>query len=76
MSTIETTSEATTEPATGLRSLAHRFVRNEKAETSIEYALIGVGITLVIMLSVPNIRDQLAESFFGVATGIEQNLPG
>lgn len=76
MSTIETTSEATKEPATGLRGLARRFIRDEKAETSIEYALIGVGITLVIMLSVPNIRDQLAISFFGVATGIEQNLPG
>lgn len=76
MTPTGTSSPPAQEPATGLRGLMRRFMRDERAETSIEYALIGVGITLVIMLSVPNIRDQLAITFFGVATGIETSLGG
>lgn len=76
MTTKESLSIPARKASAGLQGLLSRFIRDERAETSIEYALIGVGITLVIMLSVPGIRDQLAVAFFGVADGIQVHLPG
>jgi pilus assembly protein Flp/PilA len=41
-----------------------RFVRSEAGATAIEYGLIAVGISLVLVAAMPTIRSKL-DSIFG-----------
>lgn len=65
----------TTDKKTGLFRLLRSFERNEVAATSIEYALIGVLMAILLVGAIPPIRDELAGIFiyltaaFQTATG-------
>ena len=45
------------------RSLFQRFSRDEMAATSVEYALIGVIMALMLVVAMPPIRDEIASIF-------------
>jgi Flp pilus assembly pilin Flp len=47
----------------GLKHLLRSFQRNEKAATSVEYALIGVVMAIMLFAAVPPLRDQLVNIF-------------
>ncbi len=52
-----------TDKKTGFFKMLRSFERNEVAATSIEYALIGVVMAIMLVASVPPIRDELAGIF-------------
>ncbi len=47
----------------GLVAFFRGFERNEVAATSIEYALIGVVMAIMLVAAVPPVRDELAGIF-------------
>ncbi len=53
----------TPDPKPGLLHLLRRFERNETAATSVEYALIGVVMAIMLFAAIPPIRDQIANIF-------------
>jgi Flp pilus assembly pilin Flp len=53
----------TTDKMTGFFRLLRRFERNEVAATSVEYALIGVVMAIMLVAAIPPIRDELAGIF-------------
>ncbi len=52
-----------TNKKTGLAALLRSFQRNEVAATSVEYALIGVVMAVMLVAAVPPVRDELAGIF-------------
>jgi pilus assembly protein Flp/PilA len=48
-----------------------RFLRDERGTTAIEYALIGVIISVGIIAAVAPIGDQLAAIFGNVEAGVD-----
>jgi Flp pilus assembly pilin Flp len=53
----------TTDKKTGFFNMLRRFERDEVAATSIEYALIGVVMAVMLVAAVPPVRDELAGIF-------------
>ena len=53
----------TTKNKSGLAAFLHSFERNEIAATSVEYALIGVVMAVMLVAAVPPVRDELAGIF-------------
>jgi Flp pilus assembly pilin Flp len=61
-----------TEPETKTGpSLLARFAANDTAATSIEYALIGVVMALMLFASLPPIREQFLAVFTYMAAAIQ-----
>lgn len=52
-----------TNKKTGLAAVLRSFERNEFAATSVEYALIGVVMAVMLVAAVPPVRDELAGIF-------------
>jgi pilus assembly protein Flp/PilA len=48
-----------------------RFLRNDAAATSIEYALIAAGLSIVIISAVNGIGTQLNTTFTNVSTALK-----
>ena len=48
-----------------------RFLRDEKAATAIEYAIIAGGISIVIVAAVQTIGSSLNTTFTSVAAGLK-----
>jgi pilus assembly protein Flp/PilA len=47
------------------------FARNDKAATSIEYAIIAAGISIVILAAVQGIGGSLVTTFTSVQTAVK-----
>ena len=54
-----------------MRRLISEFSKNEAGATSIEYALIAVGLSIVILLSVNGIGSTLNSTFTDVNTSLK-----
>jgi pilus assembly protein Flp/PilA len=55
-----------------MRELILRFLRNDSAATSIEYALIAAGVSIVIIAAVNSIGTQLNTVMYGkLATALK-----
>ena len=54
-----------------MRALVERFARDESAATSIEYALIGSGIGLAIVLTVVSLGTALAGKYTTIVTAVK-----
>jgi pilus assembly protein Flp/PilA len=54
----------------GLRLLRH-FLRDERAATSIEYALIASGISIVIAATVFSLGNVVKSDYIGVSTALK-----
>ncbi len=50
-----------------LKSLLQRFARDDVAATSVEYALIGVIMAIMMVAALPPIRQQIANVFVYLA---------
>ena len=51
--------------------LLHRFLRDERAATSIEYALIASGISIVIAATVFSLGNVVKSDYTGVSTALK-----
>jgi len=54
-----------------MRRLLARFVDDECGATAIEYALIAVGISIVIVTAVSGVGSMLSTKFVDVGTSIK-----
>jgi pilus assembly protein Flp/PilA len=54
-----------------MRQLIFEFLKNEAGATSIEYALIAAGLSIVILLSVNGIGSTLNDKFTSVNTSLK-----
>jgi pilus assembly protein Flp/PilA len=54
-----------------MRSLLARFFRDEAAATAIEYALIAMGISIVIVAAVNGLGTNLSSTFATVSTSLK-----
>ena len=54
-----------------MRRLMKEFLKNEAGATSIEYALIAAGLSIVILLSVNGIGSTLNSKFTDVNTSLK-----
>ena len=54
-----------------MRKVVGRFVRNETAATSIEYALIAAGISIMIVAAVNSIGTSLKTTFSSVSSQLK-----
>lgn len=55
----------------GLKSLLQRFARDDVAATSVEYALIGVIMAIMMVAALPPIRQQIVNVFVYLAAAIQ-----
>jgi len=58
-------------PTLALHRSLRRFLREERAATAIEYALIAAGISIVIAGTVATIGGNVQNLFSSVATALE-----
>jgi pilus assembly protein Flp/PilA len=58
-------------PTLALQRSLRRFLRDERAATAIEYALIAAGISIVIAGTVAAIGGNVQSLFSSVATALE-----
>lgn len=61
----------TTERKKGFFALLKAFERNEVAATSVEYALIGVVMAVMLVAAVPPIRDEIANIFTYLSAALQ-----
>ena len=54
-----------------MRKLLSKFLRDESGATAIEYCLIPVGISIVILAAVNGIGSTLSTSFTSVNTSLK-----
>jgi len=54
--------------------LLTRFYRDERAATSVEYALIGVVMAVMLIVALPPIRDQLTSLISQVTSAFQVAL--
>jgi pilus assembly protein Flp/PilA len=54
-----------------MRSLIWRFLSNESGATAIEYAIIAVGISIVIVAAVNGIGSSVSARFETVSTSLK-----
>jgi len=54
-----------------MRKLFSKFLRDESGATAIEYCLIAVGISIVILAAVNGIGSTLSTSFTSVNTSLK-----
>ena len=54
-----------------MRRLLARFLRDESAATSIEYALLAAGISLAIITAVNGLGSKLGGSYTAVNTSLK-----
>ncbi len=54
-----------------MRQLFSKFLRDESGATAIEYALIAVGISVVIVTAVKGIGSNLSTRFTSVSTSLK-----
>ena len=54
-----------------MRSLLARFIRDEDASTAIEYAIIGAGLSILIVAGVNGIGVNLSSRFSAMSTAIK-----
>jgi len=54
-----------------MRKLLSKFLRDESGATAIEYCLIAVGISIVILAAVNGIGSTLSTSFTSVNTSLK-----
>jgi len=54
-----------------MRRLIAEFLRNESGATAIEYCLIAVGLSIVIVVAVTGIGSGLNDKFTSVNTSIK-----
>ena len=54
-----------------MKNLFTRFAKDESGATAIEYGLIAVGISVAIVLIVPQVGDSLNTAFTTVNTGLQ-----
>ncbi len=54
-----------------MKTLVARFARDESAATALEYGLIAAGISIVIILSVNTIGNNLINVFNNVAANLK-----
>ena len=52
-------------------SLLSRFARDETAATSVEYALIGVVMAVMLVAAIPPIRDQIVGIFTYLSAALQ-----
>jgi pilus assembly protein Flp/PilA len=55
----------------GIMRLLRRFLENESAATSIEYALIATGIALVILPAVTGVGPKVKTTFTKLQTALK-----
>ena len=56
--------------------LLKKFARDQRAATSVEYALIGVTMAIMLLAALAPIRTQLVSVFALVASAIQAILAG
>jgi pilus assembly protein Flp/PilA len=54
-----------------MRQLFSRFLSDESAATAIEYGLIAVGISIVIVAAVNGVGSALSSTFAAVSTSLK-----
>jgi pilus assembly protein Flp/PilA len=54
-----------------MRKLFSTFLRDQSGATAIEYAMIGVGISIVILAAVDGIGSNLSGKFTAMSTGLK-----
>jgi pilus assembly protein Flp/PilA len=54
-----------------MRSLLSRFLSDQSAATAIEYALIAMGISIVIVAGVNGVGTKLSSTFVDVSTSLK-----
>jgi pilus assembly protein Flp/PilA len=52
-------------------NILQQFLKNERAATSIEYAIIAGGLSIVIVTAVNAVGSSLSTKFTSVATGLK-----
>jgi pilus assembly protein Flp/PilA len=52
-------------------NILQQFLKNEKAATAIEYAIIAGGLSIVIVTAVNAVGSSLSTKFTSVATGLK-----
>jgi pilus assembly protein Flp/PilA len=60
-----------TKRSTSAAGLLRRFLRDERAATSIEYALIASGISIVIAATVFSLGNVVKSDYTGVSTALK-----
>jgi pilus assembly protein Flp/PilA len=54
-----------------MRSLLARFLRDEAGTTALEYAIIGGGLSIVIVYAVSGIGTNLSGRFASISTSLK-----
>ena len=54
-----------------MRSLLARFIRDESGTTALEYAIIGGGLSIVIVYAVTGIGTSLSGKFAAVGSSLK-----
>jgi pilus assembly protein Flp/PilA len=54
-----------------MRSLLSRFLNDQSGATAIEYALIAMGISIVIVAAVNGVGTNLSSTFVSVSTSLK-----